>query len=206
MSIVRDLIVEVVGEQLDDGIVFDTSTAVAEVIRDEDAYSGVRVTLQARIASARMRFHVDVNVGDPVTPEPVDVQLPLLLGGDLSLRGYPLSMVIAEKVVTALERGTANTRWRDFADIYLLTDRHRLLGDEVQTSLASVAAFRGVSLRRTFDVLYGYAEVGQRRWAQWWGKHHLDGLVPSSFGNLLDRVTGLIWEPDLRSWTSIGSP
>ena len=26
----------------------------------------------------------------------------------------------AEKIVTALQRGTANTRWRDFADIYLL--------------------------------------------------------------------------------------
>jgi hypothetical protein len=29
-------------------------------------------------------------------------------------------MVFAEKIVTALERGTANTRWRDFVDIYSL--------------------------------------------------------------------------------------
>jgi hypothetical protein len=44
------------------------------------------------------------------------VELPRLLGGSLCIRGYSIEMVIAEKLVTALERGTANTRWRDFVD------------------------------------------------------------------------------------------
>lgn len=42
-----------------------------------------------------------------------------LRGGEIVVRGYPLAMVHAEKIVTALVRGTANTRWRDFADLYL---------------------------------------------------------------------------------------
>jgi hypothetical protein len=33
-------------------------------------------------------------------------------------------MVHAEKLVTAIDRGTTNTRWRDFADEYLLSGRH----------------------------------------------------------------------------------
>ncbi len=56
-----------------------------------------------------------------VPPRPVD--LPRLLGGHLTVRGYPLEMVYAEKVLTTLERGTVNTRWRDFADLHLLTHR-----------------------------------------------------------------------------------
>ena len=73
-----------------------------------------------------MRFHVDVNVGDPIWPEPLQISLPRLIDGAISARGYPLEMVLAEKIVTALERGTANARWRDFVDVYVLTRRcHR---------------------------------------------------------------------------------
>jgi hypothetical protein len=58
---------------------------------------------------------VDVNFGDPIWPEPELVVMPRLLGGELVLRGYPLVMIYAEKLVTSLQRGAANTRWRDFA-------------------------------------------------------------------------------------------
>lgn len=50
----------------DDGLLFDTEHASAEVIRDEDEYSGVRVSLNARLSQAKVAFHVDVNVGDPI--------------------------------------------------------------------------------------------------------------------------------------------
>jgi hypothetical protein len=65
---VRTVICEVANLRLDDGVTFDVDGATAAVIRDEDAYSGVRVTMQAELATARPHFHVDVNVGDPVTP------------------------------------------------------------------------------------------------------------------------------------------
>ncbi|MBK6870747.1 MAG: nucleotidyl transferase AbiEii/AbiGii toxin family protein [Kineosporiaceae bacterium] len=57
----------------DDGLVFDPRSAVAEVIRDEEEYSGVRVSMNAELATARVRFHLDVNVGDPVWPAPISI-------------------------------------------------------------------------------------------------------------------------------------
>lgn len=42
--------------------------------------------------------------------------------------GYPLSLVHAEKIVTALSRGAKSTRWRDFADICQLARRHSVDG------------------------------------------------------------------------------
>jgi hypothetical protein len=50
-----------------------------EVIREEDEYSGIRVTLDGRLSRAAIRLHVDVNVGDPIWPEPQYVSLPRLL-------------------------------------------------------------------------------------------------------------------------------
>lgn len=48
-------------------------------------------------------------------------------------------MVLAEKIVTATERGTANTRWRDFADIYLLTTIHTIPADTTRRAIHVVA-------------------------------------------------------------------
>lgn len=76
-------------QPVEDGIDFSAGTATAEVIREEDDYSGVRVHAEARLSSARLAFHVDVNVGDPIWPEPVTVALPRLRGGEpIELRGY----------------------------------------------------------------------------------------------------------------------
>ncbi len=50
---VRVVICEVAARRLDDGVSFDVADATAAVIRDEDAYRGVRVTMKAELATAR---------------------------------------------------------------------------------------------------------------------------------------------------------
>ena len=88
---IKSMIITIADTQLpddqDDGLWFDTSDTHAVAIRDEDAYSGVRVTLGAQLATAKMRFHVDVNVGDPIWPRPATVQFPRLLGGNITQIG-----------------------------------------------------------------------------------------------------------------------
>ena len=209
---VRALVIEVAGLVLDDWLVFNTQGARAETIRDEDEYSGVRVTMTASLARAQVTFHIDVNVGDPVSPAPVLVSVPRLLGGDpLALSGYPLPMVHAEKLVTALQRGTVNTRWRDFADVWALSGRHPVNGDEVQTALSVVAEHRRVQLARLADVLDGYAALAQGRWWAWRRKQQMLDQ-PEQFNDLLQaviafadpaltgQVRGLTWNPTSRQW------
>ncbi|MBA3372009.1 MAG: nucleotidyl transferase AbiEii/AbiGii toxin family protein [Euzebyaceae bacterium] len=119
---VRRIVVEIVKIELHDGLALDSQAITAEVIRVGDAYSGVRVSVSGTLASARLLFHVDINVGDPISPAAETVSLPRLLGGELVVTGYPL----AEKIVTAVQRGTANTRWRDFTDVARLAAVHRV--------------------------------------------------------------------------------
>lgn len=209
---VRALVIEVAGLVLDDGLVFNTQGARAETIRDEEEYSGVRVTMTASLARAQVTFHIDVNVGDPVSPAPVLVSVPRLLGGDpLALSGYPLPMVHAEKLVTALQRGTVNTRWRDFADVWALSGRHPVNGDEVQTALRVVAEHRRVQLARLADVLDGYAALAQGRWGAWRRKQQMLDQ-PEQFNDLIQaviafadpaltgQVRSLTWNPTSRQW------
>ena len=83
---------EIADISLEDGIEFDSKQATADVIREEDDYSGIRVTLGGTLSRATIRLHVDVNVGDPIWPEPQHASLPRLLDGILRVRGYPLEM------------------------------------------------------------------------------------------------------------------
>ena len=78
--------------------------------------------------------------------QPGRCRIPRLLGGEITVRGYPLAMVYSEKIVTAVARGTVNTRWRDFADMYLLTRRHPVDGAELCRSVHEVARHRRVEL------------------------------------------------------------
>jgi Nucleotidyl transferase AbiEii toxin, Type IV TA system len=81
---IRQFIADVASTALPaDGLTFDLGNVTAEPIREEDRYSGVRVRLISRLASAREPFHVDVSIGDPIWPEPSEVLLPRLLGAGL---------------------------------------------------------------------------------------------------------------------------
>jgi len=208
------LIKSVLGVELpeDDGIEFTPETATSEVIRDEDEYSGVRVSTDAQVASSRNKFHVDVNIGDPIVPGPTTVSIPRLLGGaSITLSGYPLSMVHAEKIVTAVQRGVANTRWRDFGDIWTLSRNLPVSGRDLQKAIREVAQYRHAELISPSEVLQGYAELAQARWAAWRRRQDRAEL-PEQFADLLadvitfaepaitDKLTDEAWNPDDGEW------
>ena len=59
---------EIATMDLGDGIVFDANSVKADAIREDNTYGGTRITLVARIGSARCTLQIDVGFGDAVTP------------------------------------------------------------------------------------------------------------------------------------------
>lgn len=207
---VLSLIREVAAIDADDGLVFDAGQATTETIRDEDQYSGVRATLSGTLARATIRLHVDINVGDPIWPEPQPVQLPRLLAGTLVVRGYPLEMVFAEKIITALARGTANTRWRDFLDLYVLIRRQGVEARTLRASMHRVAQYRDVPLSPLESTLIGFPEIAQSRWLAWLRKQRLESAAPEHFATVLELVVSfadpvLGNDPTITSWNPLES-
>lgn len=85
-----------------------------------------------------------------VWPQPQSVELPGVIPLE-SLRPatmlvHPLIMVLAEKITTAIDRGEANTRWRDFAGIDVLAGVHHVDAAQLRASLQAVAGYRRVQL------------------------------------------------------------
>ncbi|MBK7820409.1 MAG: nucleotidyl transferase AbiEii/AbiGii toxin family protein [Tessaracoccus sp.] len=131
-----------------DGVEFLTATITTAAIRDDALYSGVRVTMVAQLATAQVKLRLDINFGDPITPAPRQVELPSLRPGTdpTSILGYPIETVLAEKLVTAIELGQANTRVRDFVDIHLLTGTQTLECGPLRAAVEATSQFRGVTL------------------------------------------------------------
>lgn len=178
-------VTEIISVARDDGLEFDLDSLSGEPIRDEADYSGVRVKVIARLATAQVALHVDVNFGDPIWPEPTEITLPLLLGGTLRLVGYPDHMVLAEKIVTALERGDQNTRWRDFTDIVAIACSRSVKGADLQKAVGVVADYRGVQPEPLGPLLSQMPTLAQRKWEVWRKKQRLEHSMPASFADLL---------------------
>jgi len=169
----------------DDGLEFDPDSVGGEQIRDEADYDGVRVKMTARLATAQVALHIDVNFGDPIWPVPTEAVIPLLLGGTLRLLGYPVHMVLAEKIVTALERGEQNTRWRDFTDIVAIASSLTVNGADLQEAINVVARYRQVEIEPLGPLLMHMPALAQRKWEVWRRKQRIEQSTPVSFAALL---------------------
>jgi hypothetical protein len=135
------IVTAVMEVELTDGLSYNPDTLSAQIIREDEDYSGVRVTATATLATAELHFHLAINVGDPIWPEPTIVSLPRLLDSDpIRIIGYPVTMILAEKIVTVIQRGTANTRWRDFVDIKALLTAGSFDSTELRSAIERVAS------------------------------------------------------------------
>jgi len=123
-----------------DGLVFDPGTVNATPIREEQGYQGQRVTLTAFLGKARIPIQVDVGFGDVVIPKARMISYPTLLDFPApGIRACPRETVVAEKLQAMVVLGIANSRMKDFYDLYVL---------------ARDFAFDGVTLTRAIKATF----------------------------------------------------
>lgn len=139
---------DIAAMDLGDGIVFDLDSVKADAIREDNTYGGTRITMVARIGSARCALQIDVGFGDAVTPGPQTVAYPTLLGDfpAPTLRVYPVYTVIAEKYQAMAMLGQANSRMKDFFDLAVIARRTELDGATLAAAIAATFARRQTAL------------------------------------------------------------
>lgn len=126
-------------------------------IRETDDYPGIRVNLKANYPPISVPMTVDVTTGDIITPREIEYTFSLLFDDrTIKIMAYNLETVLAEKLETVLSRGIANTRPRDFYDIYIL---YRLRGAECETSALRQALERTADKRGSREILPNYSTI-----------------------------------------------
>lgn len=105
----------------DDGLTFLKEAIQAEPIKEGDDYQGIRLRIDASLGSARLPLQIDIGFGDAVTPGPQTVTYPTLLDFPApQLNAYPRQTVVAEKFHAMVRLGMANSRMKDFYDVWML--------------------------------------------------------------------------------------
>ena len=108
--------------EMEDGIRIDKESVRAVPIRDDDEYGGVRVTMMVFLGKVRIPVQFDIGIGDAITPSPKKADFPVLLDGSVPrIKVYPKETVIAEKFETIVKRGFANSRMKDYYDLWMLS-------------------------------------------------------------------------------------
>jgi hypothetical protein len=151
----------------DDGVAFDIDGLEAAPIREDIEYGGVRVRTEATIAGARIPIQVDVGFGDAITPRPVEIVYPALLNAPAPhLRAYPPETVVAEKFHALVTRGIANSRLKDYYDLWLIADTFELQRTPLAAAVRQTFARRQTALPQ--DKPTGFSEAYVETWGGQW--------------------------------------
>jgi predicted nucleotidyltransferase component of viral defense system len=146
-------------------------------IREADDYPGIRVNMKANYQPISVPLAVDVTTGDKITPREIEYSFSLMFDDrKISIMAYPLETVFAEKLETVLSRGIANTRPRDFYDIYILW---KLRGDEIRLDVLKDALARTSEKRGSLEVMPRYDSILSDVFASgqmqgFWAKYQTD--------------------------------
>jgi len=143
---VRSFVEDITGIAIDDGMIFEIKSV--DPIMDEADYPGIRVSLDTTLETMHTPLKIDFSTGDVITPREVSYSFELLFEDrSISILAYNLETVFAEKLETLIARGTANSRMRDFYDIFVLeqSQSHNINKSVLRTAFSNTSEKRGSS-------------------------------------------------------------
>lgn len=155
----------------EDGVTFECGEddIWLEDITVEKEYNGTRVHMTAHMDTILQPFSIDVGFGDVIVPHPAQLDYPLLIEGlpAVNVEAYSLETVVAEKFQTMIDRGTINSRMKDFFDVYTLLKEDKVDNELLKEAVVEVFANRGTqpdAEHVVFSDEFAQDEVRQKMW------------------------------------------
>ena len=137
----KRILLEICEIQLEDNISFQIVNM--ETIMDEFDYPGIRIYMEGFLEKLKQPIKIDVSTDDVITPGAIEYKYPLLFEErDICLNTYNIETLLAEKSQTIISRGLANTRMRDFYDLYEIAQKLEFSWDIYRQAFASTCKKR----------------------------------------------------------------
>lgn len=203
--------------ECDDALRFDLGTLDVKDITEFKEYHGVSVSIIAYLDRTKVPVSIDIGFGDIIYPDRVKMDFPVLLDMEVQeIFAYSISSVISEKFEAIVSLGDANSRYKDFYDIFILADRYDFNGIELKEAIRETFEHRGTG----FDDIFAFtddflvSEIHQSRWKAFLKKKkalvnvELEKVVSLIKTMLLPIVDSIVsgteytskWDHTLRSW------
>lgn len=181
----------------DDGIEFDVERIQIAPIREAQAYQGKRIKIPVKDSSIVVQ--IDVGFGDSVTPEPSKTALPSLIADmpQSKIKVYNKETVIAEKFEAMISLGTANSRMKDFYDIWFMSEEFEFDGRDLLDAIKNTFARRKTALPVSLpeglnkDLMLTNYKI--RMWNNFVNRSNLEPAV--EFSTVIDRLCEFLIVP-----------
>ncbi len=167
----------------EDGILFSSDSVKANEIRENNIYGGLRVMITAYLDNARISLQVDVGFGDSVTPPPLLAKYPTIL--ELSapeIKVYQKETMVAEKFEAMVTLGMANSRMKDFYDIWALANNLEFRGSVLSLAIKKTFERRKIgplaSTPTCFNSQFYENTMKQTQWKAFINKMDLKNEAP----------------------------
>jgi hypothetical protein len=179
----------------EDGLEFDTNKTEISEIREDQVYGGLRANLTCRLYTAVIKIQVDIGFGDSVYPEHEIIEFPSIL--DMKkpqLRSYSKYTVVAEKFEAMVQLGIANSRMKDFFDLWYIFTIFGFDGKILSESIERTFKRRGTDLPVTIPFCFTdefiYNPQKNTQWAAFIKKSDMKVEVPG-FGDVIHALSKL---------------
>jgi hypothetical protein len=134
----------------DDGMHYDPESIKTEAITLDADYQGWRIRFQGLLGNARVPMQVDVGIGDIVYSAPIWIDYPVLLDQPAPhLLAYTPENAIAEKFQAIVELDMANSRMKDFHDIWVLARNLEFGGERLSEAIRNTFERRKTDLPKS---------------------------------------------------------
>jgi len=184
-------------EYPDDGLAFDREIETSQ-INVADRYPGVRAVIRGHLDGGRFKLQLDVGIDDAVVPGPEWVDYPTLL--DLKaprILTYRPPTAVAEKFEAMVSKGLANSRMRDFYDIWLLSTVRSHDGAQLAAALGATFAHRGTPLPSevppALTAAFHASPDVQARWRAFLMRGRVD--APAELSEVCEAITAFVMPP-----------
>ncbi len=183
----------------DDGLTFLPGSVRGEEIRETHAYAGVRLKMLAKLGNAHIDLQVDIGFSDAITPGPVPLEYPSLLGFSAPrLSAYPRETVVAEKLEATVSLGMQNSRMKDFYDLWAIARNFDFDGEVLSSAIRNTFDRRRTELPTLGRVALPDEFIADRtKQAQWSSFLLKSGSAPVTLSEAAAVIEEFLAQPTL---------
>ncbi len=167
-SKIKSIIKEIISIEIDDGVYFCKKSIKLEDIIEEAKYLGCRVNIEVRIGQAEARLQIDIGFGDSVIPGSNKREITTILDEDkFMIKTYPVEVVISEKFEAMISLALANSRMKDFYDIYMISKMCDIKGADIKKAIYETCRKRKTDLTGEILIFNKYFYNDVQKHTQW---------------------------------------
>lgn len=177
----------------DDALNFELGTLEVKDITEFKEYHGVNVSITAYLDRTKVPVSIDIGFGDVIYPSRVKMEFPVIFDMEVpEIYTYSIPSVISEKFEAIVSLGDANSRYKDFYDIYILSERYDFDGIELKEAIKETFEHRGTG----FDDIFAFSdeflesEIHQNRWKAFLKKKK--ALVNVELGEVINMLKTML--------------